>query len=229
MIFQLLPAPSSTPILSPSSSDIKRLDYNHWMIKFGDKYIETTVTSRASDVNHWIHQTLHIHRFRLHKLLVGLDTEWSLPTKTKKHQKVAILQLCVGFRCLIFKLCHKDRMPESLITFLGNKIFTFVGKAVQTDADKLLKDYELNVARIMDVSHMAALKYDDEGLYGMGLRRLALQFLNIEMEKSKRITLSKWDRNELSKEQIQYAAIDAFVSFKLAFKFAVEPKEAAVH
>ena len=50
---------------------------------------------------------------------------------------------------------------------------------------------------------MAAAKYDDEELKTFGLKRLVLKFLHVEMEKSKRITLSKWDVNKLSKQQIR--------------------------
>ncbi|XP_044470520.1 Werner Syndrome-like exonuclease [Mangifera indica] len=186
-----------------------------WKIRFYDNIIYTTVTSCAADVNHWIHKTMHIHRFKLHKLMVGLDTEWCLPTKTDKHQKVAILQLCVGHRCLIFQLCHTDVMPPSLINFLGNNKYTFVGKAVGTDVKKLFEEYELKVAKVRDVSEMAATKYQDEELKKLGLRTLALKYLNIELDKNKLITLSKWDRMKLSSKQIAYAAIDAFVSFQL--------------
>ncbi|KAJ0111291.1 hypothetical protein Patl1_02206 [Pistacia atlantica] len=93
--------------------------------------------------------------------MAGLDTEWclSLTTKTDKHQKVAILQLCVGQRCLIFQLCHRDAMPRSLVNFLGNNKFTFVGKVVGTDAKKLFfEDCELNVAKVGDLSEMAWLQ-----------------------------------------------------------------------
>ncbi|ESR33933.1 hypothetical protein CICLE_v10007117mg [Citrus x clementina] len=93
---------------------------------------------------------------------------------------------------------------------------------IENDANKLYQDYGLNVARTMDVADMAAAKYDDEELKTFGLKRLVLKFLHVEMEKSKRITLSKWDVNNLSKQQIRYAAIDAFVSFKLAIELKKE-------
>ncbi|KAL9416915.1 hypothetical protein AB3S75_039990 [Citrus x aurantiifolia] len=219
----LSPKPAEIkPLAYNCSSSIEPLGYNIWGINFGEDYFVTTVTSCASDVDRWIARTINVHRWRLHKLVVGLDTEWCLPIETNKHQKVAIIQLCVGQRCLVFQLCHKDRMPQSLVDFLENDKFTFVGKGIENDANKLYQDYGLNVARTMDVADMAAAKYDDEELKRFGLKRLVLKFLHVEMEKSKRITLSKWDVNKLSKQQIRYAAIDAFVSFKLAIELKKE-------
>ncbi|GAY68816.1 hypothetical protein CUMW_267170 [Citrus unshiu] len=174
----LSPKPAEIkPLAYNSSSSIEPLGHNIWGINFGEDYFVTTVTSRASDVDRWIARTINVHRRRLHRLI------------TNKLQKVAIIQLC---------LFHKDRMPQSLVDFLDNDKFTFVGT--------------------MDVADMAAAKYDDEELKTFGLKRLVLKFLHVEMEKSKRITLSKWDVNSLSKQQIRYAAIDAFVSFKLAIE-----------
>ncbi|KAJ0099911.1 hypothetical protein Patl1_21374 [Pistacia atlantica] len=100
-------------------------------------------------VNNWIKEVVYIHRHRLHKLVIGLDTEWCLPSDAK-YQNVAIIQLCVGCSCLIFQLCHKDATPLSLVSFLGNKEFTFVGKEVKNDITKLFKDHQLYGANVMD-------------------------------------------------------------------------------
>ncbi|KAF2321820.1 hypothetical protein GH714_003049 [Hevea brasiliensis] len=94
---------------------------------YGD-YIITTVTTAAVVVHEWIANTLHIHKHKLSKLLIGLDTEWCMPTKPDGHQQVAIIQLCVGKTYLIFQLYHADDIPPSLIQFLGHKKFKFVGK-----------------------------------------------------------------------------------------------------
>ncbi|PHT85609.1 hypothetical protein T459_07715 [Capsicum annuum] len=49
----------------------------------------------------------------------------------------------------------------------------------------------------------------------MGLKRMAKEVLGKVMEKPLNVTLSKWDAEELVYEQIEYAAIDAFVSFEI--------------
>lgn len=74
---------------------------------YGDQ-IGVTVTKDATVVNEWILQTVHIHRGGL----VGLDIECFNP---EEHHPVALLQLCVGRRCLLFQLLHKDAVPLFLV------------------------------------------------------------------------------------------------------------------
>ncbi|KAF2321812.1 hypothetical protein GH714_002923 [Hevea brasiliensis] len=92
---------------------------------YGD-YIITTVTTAAVVVHEWIANTLHIHKHKLSKPLIGLDTEWCMPTEPDGHQQVAIIQVCVGKTYLIFQLYHADDIPPSLIQFLEHKKFKFV-------------------------------------------------------------------------------------------------------
>ncbi|KAJ9188894.1 hypothetical protein P3X46_000249 [Hevea brasiliensis] len=191
-----------------------RFSSSHNIQFYGD-HISTTVTPSAAIVDEWIANTRRIYRRKLSKLLVGLDTEWCLPAQPGGYQKVAIIQLCVGKRCLIFQLYHADYIPQSLIRFLGNKKFTFVGKEVQNDADKLFQDYKLHVAHTKDVGYWAAKKYDYSEYRGMGLKALVSDLLQKVIPKPRRITLSRWNAKNLRVEQIEYACLDAFVSFEL--------------
>ncbi|KAF2300527.1 hypothetical protein GH714_013947 [Hevea brasiliensis] len=193
-----------------------RFSSSHNIQFYGD-HIFTTVTPSAAIVDEWIANTRRIYRRKLSKLLVGLDTEWCLPAQPGGYQKVAIIQLCVGKRCLIFQLYHADYIPQSLIRFLGNKKFTFVGKEVQNDADKLFQDYKLHVAHTKDVGYWAAKKYDYSEYRGMGLKALVSDLLQKVIPKPRRITLSRWNAKNLRVEQIEYACLDAFVSFELDY------------
>ncbi|KAF2321822.1 hypothetical protein GH714_002959 [Hevea brasiliensis] len=76
---------------------------------YGD-YIMTTVTTAAVVVHEWIANTLHIHKHKLSKLLIGLDTEWCMPTEPDGHQQVAIIQLCVEVRNDAYKLFENYKL-----------------------------------------------------------------------------------------------------------------------
>lgn len=195
----------------------KKLRNGTWKVRFWADDIETAVTPKAGTAEFWIRDICYVHRRRINKqeLVVGLDTEWCLPSSENGHQKVAILQLCVGRRCLIFQLCHKNGIPSALVEFHGDKRITFVGKEIANDATKLLQDYGLLVAKVKDVSHMAAKKYKDCAYLRFRLSKLVFDILNVGMEKPREITMSEWDKQVLSQKKIQYAAIDGFVSFKL--------------
>lgn len=201
----------------PNPFRIIKLPNGLWKVRFWNDDIEATVTPKAGTAEFWIREICHHHRRRINKqeLVVGLDTEWCLPSSENGHQKVAVLQLCVGRRCLVFQLCHNYGIPSALVEFLGDKRITFVGKEVATDATKLLQNYGLLVANVRDVSRMAANKYEDPVYLRFGLSKLVFNILNVGMEKPREITMSEWDREVLSEKQIQYAAIDGFVSCKL--------------
>ncbi|KAH0740006.1 hypothetical protein KY290_033049 [Solanum tuberosum] len=182
---------------------------------YGDE-IQVIVTNTAVVVNDWILETVHLHRRRLHKLLVGLDIEWLPCFKPEENHPVALLQLCVGRRCLLFQLLHRDGLPAFLAKFLGDPNVKFVGVGVKGDAEKLLRDHNLFVANTVDLNLLALSIYGEQVYGKMGLKRMAKEVLGKVMEKPKNVTLSKWDAEELVYEQIEYAAIDAFMSFEIA-------------
>ena len=44
-----------------------------------------------------------------------------------------------------------------------------------------------------------------------------------KLEKLKQTQLSKWDNRKLSSDQVQYACLDAFVSFEIARTLKIKP------
>nr|GMC85053.1 Werner Syndrome-like exonuclease [Ipomoea batatas] len=115
-------------------------------VEFHGVNLRVTVTKRAAEVDQWVSEVVHNNRLVLHNLIVGLDIEWH-PCLVGEHNPVATLQLCVGKTCLIFQLLHRDYTPHSLIAFLANPQFTFVGVGVGDDAQKLRLDHGLVVGR----------------------------------------------------------------------------------
>ncbi|KAM0841811.1 hypothetical protein ACQ4PT_058773 [Festuca glaucescens] len=131
---------------------------------------------------------------------------------------VALLQLYVGRRCLIFQLLHADCIPGYLAHFLADPNFRFVGVGVQGDADLLNKDHRLQVANTVDLRGLAAERMGKPELRQAGLQALVRAVMGAELEKPKNVRMGPWDACDLSDEQIRYACIDAFVSFKIGRK-----------
>ncbi|KAK9276455.1 hypothetical protein L1049_005988 [Liquidambar formosana] len=112
-------------------------------------------------------------------LFVGLDTKYG-----------DTLQLCVNQRCLIFQFRSEVEIPESLVNFLKNPKFTFIGIAIEHDA--------LGKLFVRD-----------------SLEELARVCLNKEVKKPKGFNHIDWKAKDLSISQIQYACIDAFLALDL--------------
>ncbi|CAL4962259.1 unnamed protein product [Urochloa decumbens] len=181
----------------------------------GDKNT-TTVTSSGEAVEGWLDEIYSVHRRRLHKLIVGLDVEWR-PLFGPGYNPTALLQLCVGRRCLIFQLIHADYIPDALDEFLGDPRYRFVGVGVQDDAVRLSRDYDLEVENTVDLGELVADNIDPD-LRKAGLKAIASAVMGATVDKPQRVRTGRWDAYELSDEQIKYACIDAFVSFEVGRK-----------
>ena len=88
--------------------------------------------------------------------------------------------------------------------------------------DKLLEDYGLNVASIVDLRTLASERLGAKELKNSGLKILAMRILGREMEKPKAITRSRWDNLWLTAHQVLYACIDAFISFEVGRRLYYE-------
>ena len=194
---------------------IDRGDETYALVFNNDDVINVTLTSSGAEVDYWLAQILRIHRRRLHHLVVGLDAEWR-PTRFQgERNPVALLQICVGRRCLLFQIAFADYVPRSLHRFLAEERFAFVGVGVFHDAEKLLEDYDLYVDRTVELGALAADEMEVESLRRAGLATLATAVLGVQLQKSSAVTMSRWDAEYLTLEQIKYAAVDAFVSFEI--------------
>ncbi|XP_038906336.1 Werner Syndrome-like exonuclease [Benincasa hispida] len=202
-------------ILSISDRQIPLNSHDYYDITFDNDAILTLLTACLSVVDMWISEILRIHRRRLHRLVVGLDIEWR-PNFNRRYRKpVATLQLCVGRRCLIFQLIHTSEIPESLIDFLEDDTFTFVGVGIDQDVQQLYNDYDLKVANTVDLRELAANEMERDDLKNAGLKILGREVLGREIDKPRNVTLSQWDRQCLSPGQVLYATVDAFLSFEI--------------
>uniref|UniRef100_A0A0E0JLZ8 3'-5' exonuclease domain-containing protein n=1 Tax=Oryza punctata TaxID=4537 RepID=A0A0E0JLZ8_ORYPU len=148
-------------------------------------------------------------------LIVGIDTEWR-KADGKKGYKLAVLQLCVGRRCLVFQIYQAGNVvPRELAEFLADPGVRFVGVGVDGDVQRLAEECNLRVACTVDLRGAAAAVLGRPELASAGLKSLALTVMGVRMEKAKGITMSKWGEPTLTWEQVNYACIDAYVSCEI--------------
>ncbi|KAI3965218.1 hypothetical protein MKX01_008940 [Papaver californicum] len=190
--------------------------HQSYTIKFHGDEINTVLTHTASIVEDWISKIYQDFSSVLNNLIVGFDVEWRPNFHKNQENKVSVLQLCVGSRCLIIQLLYIDKIPKPLIDFLGNPSFTFVGVGIDEDVEKILYDYELGISSTVDLRILAAQKMNKIELKKMGLRDLTEAVLSLNLVKPKKVTMSRWDAEYLTYDQVLYACLDAVVAFKMA-------------
>ncbi|KAJ1404521.1 Ribonuclease H-like superfamily [Sesbania bispinosa] len=183
-------------------------------VVIGNNVVKCTVTNCPTTVEEWISTTKTLHCIGgIHnRHVVGLDTEWRPSTE---NNPVAVLQLCIGRRCLIFQLLYTFYVPPSLARFLRDPNHIFVGVGVHVDAKKLLENCNLSVTNYVDLARLASKKVNLMSKNTIGLKSLASEVLGVEIVKSESITMSQWDNPHLSAEQVQYACANAYVSSEI--------------
>nr|GMD78491.1 Werner Syndrome-like exonuclease [Ipomoea batatas] len=196
--------------------ELPHILHSFYEVEFHDHVIQTVVTNMPRMVDVWVHEMEKHYCKSGSKVVVGLDIEWRPNRDTGITNVIATLQLCIANNCLIFQLIHTPEIPESLRDFLKNDSNIFVGVGVSDDAAKLERDYGLEVVNTADLRHLAMKANGGESWpRHAGLARLTEEILGLTLVKPKEITLSMWDNELLSEKQIEYACIDAFVSWDI--------------
>ncbi|KAF8696354.1 hypothetical protein HU200_037261 [Digitaria exilis] len=183
----------------------------HYEVSFDEDVILTMLAGSGDAVDSWLDEI-----YRVHRLVVGLDVEWRPASYYDSHTApVALLQICVGRRCLVFQILHADDIPDSLFDFLADKCFAFLGVGVHDDVAKLRAGYGLRVGRAKDLRNLAAHELENPALRSSGLQALVWEVMGVQMQKPHQVRVSAWDARHLTYEQLKYACVDAFASFEV--------------
>ncbi|KAI3838306.1 hypothetical protein MKX03_015941 [Papaver bracteatum] len=203
-------------------------------VSFYNDTIRTTVTNTECVADQWIENVYSSFSTQIedNNLVVGLDIVWVRLRETNQRNEVSVLQICLAHQCLIFhffgffgrsKKLQKVAVPESLAYFLNDERITFVGAGIDQDARKLWVDHGLTVARSEELADLADYTLRRTDLYRAGLKSLMWKVLGEDLPKRRWITLSRWDNEILSGEQIEYACLDAYASFRLGIELMPPP------
>ncbi|KAI4335003.1 hypothetical protein L6164_013692 [Bauhinia variegata] len=177
-------------------------------------HIDVTVTANAYVVKKWITSTLYLRRQELHHLVVGLGVQW---TPGWRETPADTLQLCVGRRCLIFQLAYADYVPNVLRRFLSDNRFTFVGFYNHSDRLKLMiSKHRLEMARDPLDLRFYAESEDEESLKFASVEEIVKECLGFDGVRLRReISMSNWDVEFLSDDQVLQACLDAHCAFEI--------------
>lgn len=152
--------------------------------------------------------------------VLGLDCEWvSVKGRTSA---VSLLQMATySGRCVLVRLLpfrSQQTFPSSLIEILRDPHVLKVGVGCYEDGKRLTRDYGLSLSCTVDLRYLALRQKKATVNNGLSLKSLAADLLNISLDKSLELRCSDWEADQLTPEQIMYAARDAQVSIALFFR-----------
>ncbi|MDR2892525.1 MAG: 3'-5' exonuclease domain-containing protein 2 [Deltaproteobacteria bacterium] len=145
-----------------------------------------------------------IERLRQEKVL-GFDTETKPSFRKGTSHQPALIQLACSDVVFLFLLRKLPLGPE-LAAVLADPSLIKAGVAIRDDMNFLRALYHFEPGGAVDLGDLARKK----GLQSYGLRPLAACLLRARISKNARC--SNWNNSELTEQQINYAATDAWIS-----------------
>ena len=136
--------------------------------------------------------------------LLGFDTETRPAFKKGQKFPPSLLQLATKEEVFLFQVQHTG-LPESLLAILGNPAIVKTGVSLDFDLLSLQEVQPFQPQGFVDLAAIARHR----GIKNHGLRGLAAVVCGIRISKSARTT--NWANNNLTPQQIQYAATDAWI------------------
>ncbi|NXT25878.1 EXD2 protein, partial [Syrrhaptes paradoxus] len=150
--------------------------------------------------------------------VLGIDCEWV--SVEGKANPVSLLQMASSSGlCILVRLprlvVSGQTIPKTLLDIMSDSAVLKVGVGCWEDACKLLHDYGLPVKGSMDLRYLAMRQRKDLLHNCLSLKSLAEKVLNCPLDKSPHVRCSNWEAEELTRDQVLYAARDAQVSVAL--------------
>lgn len=140
--------------------------------------------------------------------IFGFDTETKPIYKKGQTRRVALLQLATEEKAFLFKVL-KIGLPDELISIFSNPVIIKAGVAIRDDIRGLQKMAPFKPEGFVELQDTASAK----GIQNLSLKKLSAIVCGFRISKSQQLT--NWESNELTDQQIVYAATDAWVSLKI--------------
>lgn len=123
-----------------------------------------------------------------------------------------------------------SKLPEDLKNFLTVEGHHFCGAHISLDVERLEIDYGVTPSNTHDhqlivptvcEDYTCLLKGGEIGEFRSSLLDIANKVLHLSMKKTK-FDHMRWAERDLTKDQVEYAAIDAYLSYAIAHRIMIE-------
>jgi hypothetical protein len=153
--------------------------------------------------------------------LVAFDAEWAPDHAYGSDNPISVLQLAFpkSRRVYVIQLGRLDnKLPQDVQMMLVNPEVRKLGFAVDTnDRAKMARSgISLTGASVTDVQELSARSLGVPG-NSLSLKNAAFGLLGMRLDKDKRLSCSDWASQELTPQQVRYAALDAWVPLRLTY------------
>lgn len=139
---------------------------------------------------------------------IGFDTETRPSFRAGVSYKVSLLQLSTPDTCYLFRLSH-IRLDNRILKILGSREIIKVGADIMGDIRSLHALRDFTADGFVDLQH-EAIRW---GIEEKSLRKLSAIVLGERVSKAQR--LSNWEAEQLTPQQQEYAATDAWVCTRI--------------
>ncbi|KAH0928860.1 LOW QUALITY PROTEIN: hypothetical protein HID58_014587 [Brassica napus] len=184
-------------------------------MRFGGRILYSKTASEVDRRAMQLLKVLDTKKDHSGRAFIGFDIEWR-PSFRKGvlPGKAAVVQICVdNSYCDVMQIIHSG-IPQSLQHLIEDSSLVKVGIGIDGDSVKLFHDHGVSIKDVEDLSDLANKKIGG-GLKKWSLASLTETLVCKELLKPNRIRLGNWEVRPLSKEQLQYAATDAYASWHL--------------
>ena len=141
---------------------------------------------------------------------IGFDSEQK-PTfkKGEANNGVCLIQLATKEKCYLIQIKQIKNL-KPLIDFLENEKIIKIGTGLKGDNVALFRQFNLRVKSMIDLEDIFKKLPSKNQI---GAKKAASIILNEKLQKSKNISRSNWENEELTSGQIKYASEDATVVY----------------
>lgn len=147
--------------------------------------------------------------------VLGFDTESKPAFRKGEYNPVALIQLATSQKVFLFRV-NLIGVPRELSELLTSTEIIKVGAGIRDDLSELRRLANIEPQGFLELGSAASLANIEQ----KGLRKLGAIVLGFRISKAAQV--SNWEREELTEQQISYAATDAWVSLKVYERLALD-------
>jgi len=142
-------------------------------------------------------------------IVFGFDMEWKVTYVTGDYRQTAVLQLCSNDeKCYIFQVSMMNGFPCELKKVIESEDIIKTGLNINGDMSHLNVDYNITANGVVELSELANQSINNHEKWS--LNGLLMNKLGYQLVKDSNVRCGDWEMYPLTKQQLEYAALDAY-------------------